>query len=365
MPRPNSRDYAQLFLNDLPLLDTRAPVEFGQGAFPASTNLPLMTNDERTKVGTCYKQQGQQAAIELGHRLVQGEAKAQRVAAWKAFAEAHPNGYLYCFRGGLRSRITQQWLDEAGIAYPFVEGGYKAMRRFLLEVIEEQAANRPLIILGGRTGTGKTKVIDRIDACVDLEGLAHHRGSSFGRRVREQPTQINFENALAIALLKLRESCPGPLLLEDESRLIGRLSLPLNLHEAMLKSPLVLLDVPLEQRIDTVVEDYVVDLSAEYRAVYGEEQGRERYAGYMLESLDRIRKRLGSERHQQICATMRDALTAQEQGDLTLHRVWIEQLLTQYYDPMYDYQLSKKLGRVVFQGDRDAICAWFAEQRRG
>jgi len=350
-------------LNDTPLFDTRAPVEFHQGAFPTALSLPLMDDAERAQVGTCYKQHGQQAAIELGHRLVQGELKARRVAAWKAFAEAHPGGYLYCFRGGLRSRITQQWLAEAGIDYPFVEGGYKAMRRFLITLIEEQAAARPLVILGGRTGTGKTKVIDRVEACVDLEGLAHHRGSSFGRRVREQPSQIDFENALAIALLKKRESCPGALLLEDESRLIGRLSLPHSLNDAMAQAPLVLLEVPLAQRIDTVVEDYVVDLSAEYRAEFGAEEGERRYATYMLESLDRIHKRLGAERHAAIGALMRAALAAQAQGDLSLHRRWIEQLLVQYYDPMYDYQLSKKRERVLFRGDREAICGWFEQYR--
>ncbi|WP_210395214.1 tRNA 2-selenouridine(34) synthase MnmH [Motiliproteus sediminis] len=364
MPRPNTRDYEQLFLHDLPLMDTRAPVEFAQGAFPSAHSLPLMSDDERAQVGTCYKRHGQEAAIRLGHQLVQGETKAARLAAWKAFVAAHPEGYLYCFRGGLRSHTVQRWLADEGIDYPLVEGGYKAMRRYLIGVIEQQAAERPLLILGGRTGTGKTKVIDRVDACIDLEGLAHHRGSSFGRRVREQPTQIGFENALAVALLKQRQAVHGALMLEDESRLIGRLSLPLELHQAMLRSPLVLLEVPFETRVDTVLEDYVVDLCAEYVGAFGEEEGRRRYADYMLASLDRIRKRLGGERHGEIAALMAAALEAQmSHGDLSLHRVWIERLLAQYYDPMYDYQLGKKLDRVVFRGDRDAICDWFENYR--
>ena len=97
-----------------------------------------MNDAERQKVGTCYKQQGQEAAIKLGHQLVNGAVKAERVAAWAAFARANPAGYLYCFRGGLRSQITQQWLkEEAGIEYPRVVGGYKAMRGFLLETTEQ------------------------------------------------------------------------------------------------------------------------------------------------------------------------------------------------------------------------------------
>lgn len=123
-------DYRDIFLNDRPMMDTRAPVEFVKGAFPGVVNLPLMTDDERQRVGTCYKQQGQQAAIVLGHELVSGAIKAERVEQWAQFARANPDGYLYCFRGGLRSQIVQQWLHEAGLDYPRVGGGYKAMRTF-------------------------------------------------------------------------------------------------------------------------------------------------------------------------------------------------------------------------------------------
>lgn len=103
--RDDTDDYAKLFLNGVPMMDVRAPVEFGKGAFPGVINLPLMTDLERHKVGTCYKQHGQQAAINLGHRLVSGEVKAARIEAWSHFARQHPEGYLYCFRGGLRSCI--------------------------------------------------------------------------------------------------------------------------------------------------------------------------------------------------------------------------------------------------------------------
>ena len=112
----NRDDCRAIFLNDVPMMDVRAPVEFARGAFPGVVNLPLMNDAERQAVGTCYKQQGQQAAIELGHRLVSGALKTERIAAWARFAQAHPDGLLYCFRGGLRSQIVQQWLEtEAGI----------------------------------------------------------------------------------------------------------------------------------------------------------------------------------------------------------------------------------------------------------
>lgn len=105
--RPDCTELHRLFVDDVPLMDMRAPVEFAKGAFPGVVNLPLMTDDERHKVGTCFKQQGQAAAIALGHQLVNGAVKQQRLEAWAAFAKAHPDGYLYCFRGGLRSQIVK------------------------------------------------------------------------------------------------------------------------------------------------------------------------------------------------------------------------------------------------------------------
>ncbi|MGL4712447.1 MAG: rhodanese-like domain-containing protein, partial [Shewanella sp.] len=124
--------YREIFLNQHPLMDVRAPIEFTRGAFPNSTNLPLMFDNEREKVGTCYKQSGQQAAIALGHLLVKGPIKQQRIEAWASYVKANPKAYLYCFRGGLRSQLSQQWLKDAGIEVPYIQGGYKAMRQYLI-----------------------------------------------------------------------------------------------------------------------------------------------------------------------------------------------------------------------------------------
>ena len=117
------------------------------------------------------------------------------MAAWAGFANAHPDGFLYCFRGGMRSQIVQQWLRaEAGIDYPRITGGYKAMRGYLIGVTD-RAARGNLLVLGGLTGSGKTEILSDLGAAVDLEGLARHRRSSFGRRAQAQPSQIDFENA--------------------------------------------------------------------------------------------------------------------------------------------------------------------------
>jgi tRNA 2-selenouridine synthase len=157
--RPDTADFRTLFLSGVAMLDVRAPLEFARGAFPGAVNLPLMDDAERHEVGLCYAQKGQQAAIELGHQLVSGLRKAARIAAWAEFARAHPDGYLYCFRGGLRSQLVQQWLHAAGVDYPRVTGGYKAMRGFLIETTDAAAAEQQWFVLGGLTGSGKTDVL--------------------------------------------------------------------------------------------------------------------------------------------------------------------------------------------------------------
>lgn len=360
--RPDTERYRELFLNDVPMMDARAPVEFAKGAFPGVVNLPLMNDVERQKVGTCYKQHGQAAAIEMGHRLVSGEVKAARIQAWAEFARRHPEGYLYCFRGGLRSQIVQQWLrTEAGITYPRVIGGYKAMRSYLLDVLEQAVAECRFVLVGGMTGTGKTEVIASLENALDLEGLANHRGSSFGRRATEQPAQIDFENALSVRLLKARAAGGQSFVLEDEARLIGRCALPLSLHQTMQECPLVWLEDDFASRVQRILKDYVVDLCAEFVAVSpSPEAGFEAFADRLRQGMANIQKRLGGERYQRLAGALEEALAEQQRsGAVEGHRQWIEGLLAEYYDPMYAYQRASKADRILFAGPREAVIEFF------
>jgi len=356
--RPDTDDYRVLFLAHTPMMDMRAPLEFAQGAFPAALSLPLLSDDERAQVGTCYKQRGQAAAIELGQQLVSGETKAQRMAAWAAFARRFPEGYLYCFRGGLRSQTVQAWLREAGIDYPLVKGGYKAMRRFLLDELERAVTSAGFILVSGKTGTGKTRVIARLARSVDLEGLANHRGSSFGQMPTPQPSQIDFENAISIALMKLLARDPGNIFVEDEGRLVGRVYLPDALRRKMIAAPMAVVEQSLEERIDVIIDDYVVDLGRRYMVLYGED-GARLHSEKLQDDLSRIKKRLGGLHQQQVSQMMAEAFAQQwRDGDLSLHRPWVAFLLQKYYDPMYEYQLSQRDGKQLFHGDRDAVVAW-------
>jgi tRNA 2-selenouridine synthase len=352
-------EYRRIFLGDHPMMDVRAPIEFNKGAFPSAGNHPLMTDSERQKVGTCYKEKGQQAAIELGHSLVCGKVKQQRVDAWLAYFTANPQAYLYCFRGGLRSQLTQQWLQEAGLEIPYIQGGYKAMRQYLIDVLEAAPGKAPMYILSGITGSGKTEFIHTRREAVDLEAIANHRGSSFGKNVSPQPSQIDFENRLAVALLKHEHKAGGCLLLEDESFLIGRNAIPKPFYERMQQAQILVLEEMDEHRLPRLLDDYVHKMHADFMAQLGEEKGFEAFGNYLLQSIDGVKKRLGGKLHGEFRQLIDNALAVQlQQNDTSAHLDWIALLLEKYYDPMYQYQLQQKQPRVAFSGDRQAIHAW-------
>ncbi|QQX80171.1 tRNA 2-selenouridine(34) synthase MnmH [Shewanella sp. KX20019] len=355
----SATEYRRILVSDHPIMDARAPVEFDKGAFPASSNHPLMEDEERKLVGTCYKAKGQEAAIALGHSLVTGAVKQHRLDAWLSYFSQNPNAYLYCFRGGLRSKLTQQWLKEAGIDVPFIEGGYKAMRQFLIETIDNAPSQKPMLILSGITGSGKTDFLLQRNDAVDLEGIAHHRGSSFGRYHEPQPTQINFENALGVALLKHQDSDAKHLLLEDESFLIGRSALPKPFYHGMQAASIVVLDEPLEARLQRLLNEYVHKMHSGYIERLGEEAGFNAFAEYLALSISGIKKRLGGKQHDEFQAIITNALNIQQsRGDSTAHLEWIELLLNKYYDPMYQYQIDKKAQRILFKGNHAEVHQW-------
>ncbi|PCJ47982.1 MAG: tRNA 2-selenouridine(34) synthase MnmH [Gammaproteobacteria bacterium] len=352
--RDDAENFHQIFFNDTPLVDLRAPIEFSKGAFPAAANLPLMTDIERQKIGSCYKKYGQKAAIKLGNELVSGVSREQRLEGWKSFIKDNPQGYLYCFRGGLRSRTVQQWLRDVGVDYPLIKGGYKAMRQYLIQMTEQLANSKKFIIIGGRTGTRKTDLILNHQNSVDLEGRANHRGSSFGRRVGGQPKVISFENNVAIDLLKLNEK-HSTLFLEDEGVTIGSCSVPEPLRRQIKTSEIYLVEATLEQRVENILKDYVLTLCKEYE-LQDPELGYGHYCEAMLSSLARIKKRLGSERYLKLHRLMDKAFNSRESEiHSDYHRDWIRLLLNEYYDPMYDYQLAKKTERVKASGSWQSI----------
>lgn len=345
------------------LIDVRAPVEFAQGALPGAVNLPLMDDEERRRVGIEYKQRGQEAAIALGERLVDGEVKAARVAAWGAELERYPDAIIYCFRGGLRSQIAQRWLGEAGIDRPRIRGGWKAMRQALFARIEA-AAEQPLLVVGGLTGCAKTDLVLALENGLDLEGCARHKGSAFGRHPLQAPSQIDFEHAMGLRLLAL----PGPVVVEDESRHIGGSNLPQAFWEGMRRAPRVRVEMPLDWRLAQIHRDYIEELWAVYRGQFGEWLGWALMRKQLEGALSRLRKRLGSARLARLQRLQALAFREHERGNSQAHEAWLAPLLTEYYDPMYRYQLEKHdPGHFLHVGDWGSCLAfvreWSREQR--
>jgi len=341
-------DFEFIFKNNIPIIDTRAPIEFEKGSFPNAVNMPLMFDEERKEVGTCYKNHGKDKALELGHKLVSGEKKKERVKMWVDFAKKYPNGAIFCFRGGLRSQIAQKWIYEnSQISFPKIVGGYKKLRNFLIENIESSTLRKKFIVVGGQTGCGKTILINEIDKSIDLEGIANHRGSAFGNMTSPQPTQINFENKLSIELIKSSES----IVLEDEGANIGSVQIPKNFFNKMSLSPLVLLEAAIEERIKISLEDYVENMLKRYINL-DPLTASNNFSNYWEQSLHKIQKRIGLKRHHDLKNDLNLALRNFLNNNDNSHFIGIiEKLLTEYYDPMYSYQISKKKDRIIFSGN--------------
>ncbi len=278
MSQKESIDYKYFILNGGRILDVRSEGEFEQGHIPGSVNVPILNDDDRKLVGTCHKKEGSDKAVALGYKLVSGEKKECILKQWKEEIDrAKCEGielYLMCARGGMRSQIAKEWIqDELGVDLPRFSRGYKYFRQFLIDELEKRDFTP--IILSGNTGTGKTVLLNKLANAIDLEGLAQHRGSAFGGRLTPQPSQANFENLLAFEMVKLKEQKPRCIIFESESRGIGRVEIPKLFFEHMHSGDYIFLENSMEKRVRFTYDDYVTKDLAEYTAFYGTEKGTE------------------------------------------------------------------------------------------
>ena len=316
---------------EIPLIDVRTPAEFAQGRVPGAFNIPLFSNEERVQVGTTYKQIGREEAILLGFDLTG--------AKWSGFIkqalEISPQKKvaLHCWRGGMRSGAMAWAFNLYGFDVYLIDGGYKNFRRWALQQFENQYE---LLILGGMTGSGKTKTLHQLqnlgEQMIDLENLAQHQGSSFGSMNKlVQPTQEQFENELAVELSKIDPQ--KRLWLEDESLTIGKRVIPQPLWQQMREADVLNMVVPIEKRTRFSAEEYgKLD------------------PDFLVECTQRIHKRLGPEQ-------TRDAVAAIREGRIED----FVRLVLVYYDKTYRGGLSKREPKKVFQidinGDDDQLNA--------
>ena len=324
-------------------IDLRSEKEFHKGTIPGSVNIPILSNDEFENVGKEYKNKGQEAAINLGLQLVKGDLKNKRIDAWKNHLNNNPGCFIFCYRGGLRSKIAQEWLEKENIIVQRISGGYKNFRSNILdEHVNSKYDINKWMIIGGLTGSGKTALLSQFKETIDLEKIANHRGSAFGKNISPQPSQADFENELT---LKYINHSYSNILLEDESRSIGRVTLPGTWYEKMQSSKLVVLKISTDERVNNILDEYVLQILKTPNNV-------QELLNQYLFSLEKIKKRLGDKLFKEISDLM---IKAFKMDNLDSHKKWISKLLIGYYDPMYNYKLKLRKEYIVHIGD-DISC---------
>ena len=238
----------------LPIMDVRSPGEFEHAHIPGSYNLPLFDNNERAVVGTIYKNSGNEDAVLKGLEIV-GPKMVNLVKEAKKIASGNET-FIHCWRGGMRSESMAWLLEMSGIKCFIVEGGYKADRRYIKRELAKPAS---FLILGGMTGSGKTRILKALkelgEQIIDIEQLANHRGSSFGGIGQEsQPSTEQFENDLYSKWRNLDRN--RTIWLEDESKSIGKVKIPDEIFLRMRQSPVIQLLVEKEIRVQALLSEY-------------------------------------------------------------------------------------------------------------
>ncbi len=312
------------FLNDQnPLVDVRSPKEFKKGHCPGATNIPILNDEQRHLIGTSYKNDGRKKAISLGLKLISPSLKElnKKFQELSGINNLYPGQKtnislkIYCWRGGMRSASAAWLANLSHIKVLILKGGYKAYRNWVLKQFEK---DWPIKLIGGKTGTGKTDLLLELKAqgtsVIDLEGLANHRGSSFGGLGQPpQPSCEQYENLLASQLREFTASSNNEIWLEDESSHLGQCRIPQGLFKQMKEAPILEITRSDEERVENLVNVY-------------SQCGLEN----LSIATERISRRLGPQRTSEAlqaiaCKDWRQACLA----------------MLDYYDRCYEFELSK------------------------
>ena len=307
------------------IVDVRTPAEYEKGHIVGAFNMPLFSNEERASVGTIYKKQGKEQAVEkgldfVGLKLSSFIKEIKREIKRKGGDRSTPL-FLYCWRGGMRSNSLAWLLSTAGFNVEVIKGGYKMYRRYFLSKLKVN--NWDLTILGGPTGCGKTDVLKSLsengEQVIDLEGIARHRGSAFGAYGfdRPQPTSEQFANDVFYELSKLDSS--RTIWCEGESMSIGRVFMPQELYDLIQQSKFVYFTIPREERISHIVRDY-----------------GECPQELLIQSFTNITKRLGFD-------NAKRAINMVETGDICS----AVDIALVYYDKGYGHSIDGRKGEII------------------
>ena len=307
---PATTPFSETLLDSHLPVDVRTPLEYAEDHLPGAINVPLLSNEERVEIGILYKNDGPHAARRRGLELT-AHRFPEMVRAIARAAQGRPL-LVYCWRGGLRSKTVASILDLTGYQALQLEGGYKSFRNQVTAYFVPFVPPAPMVVLHGMTGTGKTTFLLRLKelghSVVDLEGLACHRGSAFGQLGLEQTlSQKRFETLLWDALRKAPAGVP--LIVEGESERIGRVSLPGDFYQKMAAGVRVWCHAELATRVGRLIEEY----------------GLPEYQVEMAVALQRIRKKLGGKRCDELAVNL-------ERWEL---EPFMTGLVCDYYDKVY------------------------------
>jgi tRNA 2-selenouridine synthase len=314
------------------LLDARSPSEFSQAHIPGAVSFPLLNDEERQQVGITYKQKSKEAAVIKGFDLV-GRKFGDYIRKAKALLIQHDKLrttdlkpqtiFLYCWRGGMRSSIMSWVLRTAGFEVVLLKDGYKAYRNRVIEVLN---TDKKIVVLGGKTGSGKTEMLEHLrqagEQVICLETLANHRGSAFGAMgMKPQPRNEHFENMLAEEWEKI--DAEKILWLENESQSIGSIVLPKNIFEKMRRAAVVEMERSKEDRILRIIDEY---------GRFPKDE--------IIACTKKIEQRLGGLHTQ-------EAIEALQEGN---REKWADIALS-YYDKTYNYGIETRVKGSVMKAE--------------
>ncbi|GGA52430.1 tRNA 2-selenouridine(34) synthase MnmH [Paenibacillus physcomitrellae] len=294
---------------EMTLIDVRSQSEFEESTIPGSLNIPFFNDEERAEIGTLYKQVSVEAAKKRGLAII----SAKLPALIEQFQEIQGNKVVFCWRGGMRSRTTATLLSLMDVHVQRLSGGIRSYRKWVVDELSQFEVKPKALVLNGYTGTGKTYILRKLQAeqypVLDLEQMAGHRGSVFGQVGLRPHNQKTFDSLLLQALLKVQDR--PYMLLEAESKRIGKVAMPEFLVKSKEEGMQLWIDLPIEERVKQILEDYQPEL----------------HQDACLAAFRRIKERM----HTPIAKQIEEDLQAGRFGDAA------EQLLIHYYDPRYEH----------------------------
>jgi len=313
----------ECYNKEFTFVDVRSPKEFQEDHIPNAITIPLLSNEERAIVGTIYKKESKEKAVDTGIEFLSKKLPDML----KKYKKLKQPIILYCFRGGMRSNSISSLLKSLGFDVQVLEGGYKEYRRFVREQLEDLKIKSKLYILYGLTGSGKTEILEQLPNSLDLEGCAQHRGSVFGDINLKPNSQKMFESLLLKRLIELEKE--KIIFTEGESRKIGKVQIPIAIWKAIQNAKKIKLINTIEQRVERINNEYCKDIDP----------------NIIAEKLDQIEKYLGKKKVFELKLLLKEKKMKEV----------IKILLLDYYDKLYAHTIDSKEYEFEIKNKEDLI----------